>query len=62
MGTKNKEKKNSSIGCFILVFLLIAAGISAATKGEGPIGTLVIVIMGVVVAFAIARAVSGNDN
>ncbi|MFR8948679.1 MAG: hypothetical protein ACLVJI_05895 [Bacilli bacterium] len=36
MSEENKNK--GSWGCFIFVFILIAAGIPAATKGEGPIG------------------------
>ena len=44
MSEENKNK--GSWGCFIFVFILIAAGIPAATKGEGPIGTIVVVIFG----------------
>ena len=55
------NKNNGSWGCFILVFILIAAGIPAATKGEGPIGTLVVVIFGLALAFYIAKALSGKD-
>lgn len=43
MSEENKNK--GSWGCFIFVFILIAAGIPAATKGEGPIGTIVVVIL-----------------
>lgn len=49
MSEENKNK--GSWGCFIFVFILIAAGIPAATKGEGPIGTIVVVIFGFVLAF-----------
>ena len=40
---------------------MIAAGIPAATKGEGPIGTIVIVILGIALAWYIAKALSGKD-
>lgn len=33
----------------------IAAGIPAATKGEGPIGTIVVVIFGFALAFYILK-------
>lgn len=55
------DKNGGSWGCFIIVFLIIAAGIPAATKGEGPIGTLVIVILGIALAWYIAKAMSGKD-
>lgn len=63
----NKDKKNTnedkkgSWGCFIIVFLLIAAGIPAAIKGEGPIGALIVIILGLVLAYYIAKALSGKD-
>lgn len=55
------KKNNGSWGCFIVIFLLIAAGIPAPTKGEGPIGTIVIVIGGIALAHYIAMAMSGKD-
>lgn len=58
--SENKEN-NGGWGCFIIVFLMIAAGIPAATKGEGPIGTIVIVILGIALAWYIAKALSGKD-
>ena len=39
---------------------MIAAGIPAATKGDGPIGTIVIVILGIALARYIAKALSGK--
>lgn len=42
------------------MFILIAAGIPAATKGEGPIGTIVVVIFGFALAFYIAKALNGK--
>lgn len=56
-----EKKNNGSWGCFIVIFLLIAAGIPAATKGEGLIGTIVIVIGGIALAYYIAMAMSGKD-
>lgn len=56
-----EKKNNGSWGCFIVIFLLIAAGIPAATKGEGPIGTIVIVIGGIALAYYIAKAMSRKD-
>lgn len=58
--SENKEN-NGGWGCFIIVFLMIAAGIPAATKGEGPIGTIVIVILGIALAWYIAKALSGKN-
>ena len=58
MSEENKNK--GSWGCFIFVFILIAAGIPAATKGEGPMGTIVVVIFGFALAFYIAKALSGK--
>lgn len=40
---------------------MIAAGIPAATKGEGPIGTIVIVIGGLALAYYMAKALTGRD-
>lgn len=37
------------------------SGIPAATKGEGPIGTIVVVILGFALAFYIAKTLSGKD-
>lgn len=54
-------KKSGNIGCFIVIFLLIASGIPAAAKGEGPIGVIVVVIIGLIVAYYVAKAVSGTD-
>lgn len=48
--SNNSNNKKGSIGCFIVMFLLIASGIPAAVKGEGPIGTIVVVIFGLIVA------------
>lgn len=54
------DENKGSWGRFIFVFILIAAGIPAATKGEGPIGTIVVVIFGFALAFYIAKALSGK--
>lgn len=61
MSEDKKNNSNGSWGCFIVIFLFIAAGIPAATKGEGPIGTIVVVILGLVIAYYIAIAMSGKD-
>lgn len=58
---KSDNKNNGSWGCFIITFLIIAAGIPAATKGEGPIGTIVVVILGLAIAYYVAKALSGKD-
>lgn len=57
----NDEKKGNT-GCFIIIFLFIAAGIPAtlASAKEGPIGSIVILILGIVVAWKIAKAISDN--
>ena len=60
----NKDKKTDdkvSFGCFIVVFILLLSGIPMAIKGEGPIGTLVIIIGGVAVSFYLAKMFSGRD-
>lgn len=60
----NDEDKNErgSIGCFIITFLLIASGIpmALAQGKEGPIGSFVIVIFGIAVAWYVAKALSGS--
>ncbi|MDE6535946.1 MAG: hypothetical protein K2K82_08080 [Muribaculaceae bacterium] len=61
MSEDKKNNTNGSWGCFIIIFLFIAAGIPVAIKGEGPIGTMVVVIFGLVVAYYIAKAMSGKD-
>ena len=61
MSEDKKNNSNGSWGCFIVIFLFIAAGIPDATKGEGPIGTIVVVILGLVIAYYIAKAMSGKD-
>lgn len=58
---EQNDNGNGGIGCFIVTFLMIAAGIPAATKGEGPIGTIVIVIGGLAVAYYMAKALTGRD-
>lgn len=35
---EQNDNGKGGVGCFIVTFLMIAAGIPAATKGEGPIG------------------------
>ena len=62
---EQNDNGKGGIGCFIvtflMTFLMIAAGIPAATKGEGPIGTIVIVIGGLAVAYYMAKALTGRD-
>ena len=58
---EQNDNGKGGIGCFILTFLMIAAGIPAATKGEGPIGTIVIVIGGLALAYYMAKALTGRD-
>lgn len=58
---KDNNEKDKDKGClFIIVFLIFAGGIPAAVNsaGEGPIGTTVIVVGGLVIAYYIARSVS----
>lgn len=61
MNKEQKDKDKVPTGCFIVVFLMLAAGIPAATKGEGPIGTFVVVIVGLIIAYYIAKAITGRD-
>lgn len=58
---EQNDKGKDGIGCFIVAFLMIAAGIPAATKGEGPIGTFVVTIGGLAFAYYIAKALTGRD-
>ena len=58
---EQNDHGKGGIGCFIVTFLMIAAGIPAATKGEGPIGTIVIVIGGLALAYYMAKALTGRD-
>lgn len=58
---EQNDNSKGGIGCFIVTFLMIAAGIPAATKGEGPIGTIVIVIGGLALAYYMAKALTGRD-
>lgn len=57
----NNEEKKTGFGCFIVTFLLLIAGLPAAIKGEGPIGTSVIIIVGLVLAYYLAKSLSGWD-
>ena len=59
----NKENdKEGNTGCFIIIFLVFAAGIpvTLAHTEEGPIGSMVIVIVEIVVAWYVAKALSNN--
>ena len=59
----NKGNKNEkTTGCFIITFLITASGIPSvlAHAEEGPIGSTVILIFGVVVAWYVAKALSDN--
>lgn len=58
---EQNDNGKGGIGCFIVTFLMIAAGIPATTKGEGPIGTIVIVIGGLALAYYMAKALTGRD-
>lgn len=58
---EQNDNGKGGIGCFIVTFLMIAAVIPAATKGEGPIGTIVIVIGGLALAYYMAKALTGRD-
>lgn len=58
---EQNDNGKGGVGCFIVTFLMIAAGIPAATKGEGPIGTIVIVIGGLALAYYMAKALTGRD-
>ena len=58
---EQNDNGKGGIGCFIVTFLMIAAGIPAATKGEGPIGTIAIVIGGLALAYYMAKALTGRD-
>lgn len=58
---EQNDNGKGGIGCFIVTFLMIAAGIPAATKGEGPIGTIVIVIGGLALAYYMAKVLTGRD-
>ena len=53
-----EEKKGDGkfkMGCSILMFIFTAAGIPAALQGEGPIGSMVVIIFGLFVAGALAK-------
>ncbi len=62
MNNEDKNKKGNT-GCFIITFLMIAAGIPAALaqEKEGPIGSIVIVIFGIAVAWSVAKAISNSN-
>ncbi len=57
---EKKDEKNGSFGCGVAMFIFTAAGIPFAVKGEGPIGSLVITIFGLVIAYFFAREVSNG--
>ena len=61
MSNKDNGKKGNT-GCFIITFLVIAAGIHSALahSKEGPIGSVVILIFGIAVAWYVAKALSDN--
>lgn len=61
MSNKDNGKKGNT-GCFIITFLVIAAGILSALAHakEGPIGSVVILIFGIAVAWYVAKALSDN--
>lgn len=58
---EQKDDKKGGIGCFILVFLMFASGIPLATEGEGPIGTFVVVVIGLIGAYYLAKVLTGRD-
>lgn len=61
MNDKENDKKGNT-GCFIITFLVIAAGIplTLAHAKEGPIGSVVILIFGIAIAWYVAKALSDN--
>lgn len=54
----NNEKGKENKGCFIITFIVIASGIFPAlhSANEGPIGSFIVVILGICVAWGIAKA------
>ncbi len=58
---EQKDDKKGGIGCFILVFLMLASGIPLAAEGEGPIGTFVVVVIGLIGAYYLAKVLTGRD-
>lgn len=56
---EQKDDKKGGIGCFILVFLMLASGIPLATEGEGPIGTFVVI--GLIGAYYLAKVLTGRE-
>ncbi len=60
-GKEGKRDKRWNMGCFIVMFIFIASGIPLATKGEGPIGSFVIAIIGLIIAYYVAKAISNRD-
>lgn len=61
MNDKEKDKKGNT-GCSIIIFLAIASGIPSALAQaeEGPIGSAVILIFGIAVAWYVAKTLSDN--
>lgn len=55
----NDNKQNT--GCFIIIFIFLISGIPAATKGEGPIGAIVISIGSLFIAYLLAKKLSDKD-
>lgn len=55
----NNDRKENN-GCFIITFLFIAFGIFPALKSadEGPIGSFIIGLFGICVAWGLAKAIS----
>lgn len=58
---EGNDNDKAGTECFVVIFLMLAAGIPAATKGEGPIGTFVIVVGGLALAYYVAKALTGRD-
>lgn len=59
---ENKDSdRNLNIGCGVIVFIFLICGIPAATKGEGPIGSIVITIGSIVIAYYISKALANLD-
>lgn len=57
----NNDKKGNK-GCFFIIFIFIASGIFPAlhSANEGPIGSIIIVVFGIIAAWGIAKVLSDN--
>lgn len=56
-----EENKKGNLGCFIIVFIIIASGIPLALKNKENVelfGMIPIIIIGLIIAYYIAKAMS----